>query len=436
MTRILTHPLTILAAILTGAATGMLAPDFAASLKFIGAAYIDLLKMVVLPFLVSAVIVSISRLVRDSAASQYLGRSIVFLLAGMALASMAGVLYMHLAAPGSGLDQQALQAFGKLVQADLSGVETSVHLLAPHQDAPHTNVASQLLARLVPDNIFSALSLGDTLKSLVFALLFGFAVASVPGERAHSLIDSCDTVFRACQRMTAWMLYLLPPASFVLAAGQFAGAGIEPFHVMLHFLLAFAVVTALLLALCIFILWRRSGRSLATVLRSQEAPFFIALASRNSVACMPAMMSALVERLGFDKRITELLVPLGTALFRVGPALYYSMAAVFIAQLYGRELGAAEYGVVVLAAVIAGFASTGMSGVVTISQTAVVCGLLGLPFEAAFVLFVAIEPMCDTLRTVLLVIAINALVALTAPRQARQQPSAGTVATSNIRVVQ
>ena len=127
------------------------------------------------------------------------------------------------------------------------------------------------------------------------------------------------------------------------------------------------------------------------------------------------MLIAMVDKLGFDKAITELLVPLGTALFRVGPVLYYCMATVFIAQLYGRDLAAADYLLILFASLIAGFSSTGMNGIVTISQTTIVCSLLGLPFEAAFVLFVAVEPICDTFRTVLLVISINALVALITP---------------------
>ncbi len=417
--KLVTHPLTILIAIFLGVLVGLTAPEFAKGLKFIGDVYIDLLKMVILPFLVSAVIVSINRLARDPSASKYLAQIAFFLMAGMALASLAGAAYMHVAQPGSDLDQGALQAFGRLVHSDLSGVETTIRLLSPHAGTVQESVATQLITRMVPDNIFHALSLGDTLKALIFALMFGLALTSAAKEQSHSFIDSCETVFRACQRLTTWMLYLLPLASFALAAEQIASTGVEPFKVMVHFIIAFAAVTVLLLAVCIFILWRQSDRPLAEVLRSLQGPFFIAVATRNSAACMPAMMTSLVDRLGFNKGITELLVPLGTALFRVGPALYYCMAAIFIAQLYGRDLTMLDYGLVVLASMIAGFSSTGMNGIVTISQTAIVCTLLGLPFEAAFVLFVAVEPVCDTLRTVLLVFSIKALVALISPRESR-----------------
>jgi Na+/H+-dicarboxylate symporter len=413
--KLATHPLTIVASILLGVLAGLFAPKLAINLKFFGDIYIDLLKMVILPFLISAVIVSIDKLARDPAASKYLGKIVFSLIAGMTLTGLVGVIYMHVMQPGSGLDTGTMQAFGRLAQTDASGVESSIQLFSPYQEADQQGVASQLISRMIPDNILHALSIGDTLKALSFALMFGFAIASAPKDRALKLTDTCEAVFRACQLLTAWLLYILPFASFSLAAEQIATTGVEPFKVMFHFITAFTLVTVMLLATCVIIMQRRSKKSLSDVLRSQQGPFFIAAATRNSAACMPAMMTSLVDKLGFSKSLTELLVPLGTALFRVGPMLYYCMATIFIAQLYGRTLTLGDCTIVLLASLVAGFASTGMNGIVTISQTAIVCSVLGLPFEAAFVLFIAVEPVSDTLRTLLLVFSINALVALISP---------------------
>lgn len=413
--KLATHPVTIVASMGLGIATGIYAPEFAKSLKFVGDIYVDLLKMVILPFLISAVIVSINRLASNPSASRYVAQIVTYLFAGMALAGAVGLAYMALVKPGSNLDQTTMQAFGRLVQADVSGVETTIQLLSPVAVNKQDGMLIQLLSRMIPNNIFNALSLGDTLKTLFFALLFGFALTKSPGASAIGFLEGCDVIFKACQRLTTWLLYLLPIASFALAADQIANTGFEPFKIMVEFILAFAAVTIILLLVSVTIIWRKSGRSFGQSLASQEGPFFLAVATRNSASCMPAMLISMVDKLGFDKAITELLVPLGTALFRVGPVLYYCMATVFIAQLYGRDLAAADYAIILVASLIAGFSSTGMNGIVTISQTTIVCSLLGLPFEAAFVLFVAVEPICDTLRTALLVISINALVALITP---------------------
>ena len=337
-----THPVSIIASIALGVACGVYAPELARSLKFIGDIYIDLLKMVILPFLVSAVILSINRLAHNPQASRYVARIVVSLLAGMALAGAVGLVYMKLFQPGGQMDQATMQSFGRLVQADISGVETSIHLLSPSAVDKQEGMLIKLVSRMIPSNIFGALALGDTLKTLFFALLFGFAVTKSPPSSTVGFVAGCDVVFRACQKLTSWLMVLLPLASFSLAADQIANTGFEPFKVMLHFIVAFGAVTLILLAVCIAIIWRQSGRGLAYSVASQEGPFFLAVATRNSAACMPAMLIAMVDKLGFNKAITELLVPLGTALFRVGPVLYYCMATVFIAQLYGRDLAAAD----------------------------------------------------------------------------------------------
>ena len=420
--KLATHPIVIVGSIALGGLVGAYSPEIAKSLKFIGEIYVDLLKMVILPFLVSAVIASINRLASNPQASSYVSKIVGSLLGGMTIAVLIGLAYMAAVAPGSNMDQSTMAAFGRLVQSDVTGIETSINLLSPYSEPKQEGMLVKLLSRMIPNNIFQALSVGDTLKTLIFSLLFGLALTKAPAQASQGFLAACDLVFRACQKLTAWLLYVLPIASFSLAADQTATTGFEPFKVMVGFILAFGMVTAILLAISVAIIWRKSGKSLGSAISSQEEPFFLAVATRNSASCMPSMMQSMSGRLGFSKSITELLVPLGTALFRVGPVLYYCMATVFIAQLYGRDLSGGDYGLILLASLIAGFSSTGMNGIVTISQTTIVCSLLGLPFEAAFVLFVAVEPISDTLRTVLLVISIDALVALIAPKEAEPVP--------------
>jgi Na+/H+-dicarboxylate symporter len=304
-----------------------------------------------------------------------------------------------------------MQAFGRLVESDASA-ETRISLLTPYAGS-HENVAISLIMRMVPDNIFSSLSAGDTLKTLIFVLFFGISLASVR-KGSNSLVDACEVTSLACQKMMFWVLYALPFASFALAADQVASNGVEPFKVMGRFIVALSVVAVVLMFLCITVIWFKAKTSLADVLRSQQRPFFVAAATRSTVACMPSMTFAMSE-LGFSKAMSELLVPLGTALFRVGPVVYYCMATIFIAQLYGRNMSIPDYGLVLVASLIVGFSSSGMSGIATISQTTIVCSLMGLPFEAALVLFIAVEPVCDTLRTILAVLSIDSLVALIAP---------------------
>jgi Na+/H+-dicarboxylate symporter len=131
---------------------------------------------------------------------------------------------------------------------------------------------------------------------------------------------------------------------------------------------------------------------------------------------MPVMIESLADKLGFARSRVELLVPLATSLLRVGPVVYYVTATLFIAQLYGRDLTIADVALVMGASVLAGFASAGMTGLVTVSLVGMTCAYLGLPFEAAFILFLAVDPICDMLRTLVLVLGNTAAVSLICPR--------------------
>lgn len=414
--KITTNPLTIIGFMGLGVILGITSPEIAKELKFLGDIYIDLLRMVILPFLISGVIVSINNLARNPSASQYVKSIIISLITGMGVAGFLGLIYMAVVGPGSHMDQNSIEAFGRIVQADATGTESTISLLSPPAPTQQDNMLVKLLLRMIPSNIFTALSSGDTLRTLFFALVFGFALTKNPHHSVEGFLGGCDVVFRTCQKLTTWLLYILPIASFSLTADQIASTGFEPFKIMAQFIISFGIVTSILLVICIIIIWKKSKVSFPKALASQEGSFFLAIATRNSAACIPSMLTSMIEELGFDKDVTELIIPLGTALFRVGPVLYYCMATVFIAQLYGRDLTVADYGLVLISSLIAGLSSTGMNGIITISQTTIVCSLLGLPFEAAFVLFIAVEPICDVFRTVLLVISINTLVALITPR--------------------
>jgi Na+/H+-dicarboxylate symporter len=228
-----------------------------------------------------------------------------------------------------------------------------------------------------------------------------------------------ETVYCACQKLMHWLSLPLPLILFCMSASQMAKSGIEPLQAMTQFVLAFFAVAVLLLSLAVVVIWKRSNQPLSVTLEALRAPFALALATRNSAACMPSMIESLADKLGFARARVELLVPLAVSLLRVGPMVYYVCATLFIAQLYGRPLGVGEVATVLLVSVLAGFASAGMTGLVTVSLIGITCAYLGLPFEAAFILFLAIDPLCDMLRTLILVIGNSAAVSVICPRPLR-----------------
>lgn len=413
--RVSMHPLTVIACVLLGALLGLMAPAFAKRLDAVGMVYVDLLKMIVLPFMVSAVIFSLQNLFHDGGAAKILGRvAWVFSLSALVVALFAGGVYLAVS-PGDNLPEATRAALGEIIGSDAQRSNIDMYLRRPDV-APPESTFVDVLAALIPSNIFSSLANGDTLKALVFALLFGLAVGQVPSSVSRGLNQTLETVYKACQTLTHWVNLPLPFVLVCLSASQIAETGVGPLRAMAGFVTTFLLVCAGLLALAVFVISRRAGTTYATALAAMREPFAIGIATNNAATCMPAMIEAMADLLGYVRARVELVVPLAVSLLRVGAVAYFVCATLFVADLYGRPLGGAEVALIMVIAVLAGFASSGMAGIVTVALVGTICKYLNLPFEAAFILFVAVDPVCAMGRTALTVITGCAAVAAICPQ--------------------
>lgn len=412
--KFLHSPLAIAAFLAAGIVVGLYAPDVAKLLAPLSKLYIDLLKMVILPLIVSSIIFSLRSIIRDPHAATYLGKAVATMLAVSAIAVVVGLVLSLTLRPGEIKDAQTRAAFGQVVSKDSVGTELEMNLRASASAAAETSLFETIVS-VVPSNIFQALASGDTIKVLVFALLFGFAIGRVPVSVSDSLAHSLDTVYRACIILTRWFSLLLPFATFAMLAEQTATVGPKTLLLMIDFLITFGLAAVVLGAISIMAVSFRTRRSPWAVLRAHQDVLFMAIATRSSVACIPAMIDTLTARFGFRRDVVELLVPLQTAIMRAGPVVLFVVGPLFIAQLYGKTLTISDLVTVAALAVVLGVATAGMTGITVVMQMGVVCGYLSLPFEAAFVLFASIDAVTDTFRTLTLVITISGAIAAIAP---------------------
>lgn len=415
--RLAFQPLTVLACLLVGVALGSVWPAAGPALALVGEVYVALLAMVVLPFMLSAVIFSLHRLVQEGGTTRLIARvvAVIALFSG-AVAALAAASSLWMA-PGEALSGETRLLLGRLVGADADASNVVLALYSPG-DEPAGMTAREAVLSLIPSNIFAALAQAETLKALVFALLFGFAVAHVPGAGAQAVGQSLETVYRACNTLVRWINVPLPLVLVAMVAGQVAATGMAPLQAMASFVLSFLALALLLVVLAAALLAWRAGVRQGAVWRALREPLTMAVATNNSLACMPSMVAALVQALGFARAQVELLVPLGVTLLRTGAVAYFVCATLFIAALYGRELTSGEVALVGVMSMLAGFASTGMAGVLTLTLVGTLCGALALPFEAVFVLLVAVDPVCAIGRTLVTVSSVCAAVAAAGPRPA------------------
>ncbi len=409
-----------------GVALALWNPGYAKALSFLVDVYISLLMMIAVPFMVSALIFNLSELMHSKDSSKVFGlavRLIVLAKVGVVLLAIAIAVVVG---PGRDLSGTTLDTLGQLVGEDLNGGDRiEMALLGPLQPTDSMSVKDVMLS-IVPNNIFAALSRGETLKVLIFSLLFGLVVGRLPQVYAQPLNDALRGVYQGCLKLTIWFNYLLPVVLTAMVANLVATSGVGPLRGMLGFLVALGGGCLFIVGMSLTLIRWVSGASWSRVLSSQRESYVMAVATRSSPACMPLMIEGLARQLRLPAPRVELMVPLGVSLLRLAPVLYYATAVLFVAQMFGRELAIAEYVIIALGAVLASFAATGLAGVAGMALIGVICSYVGLPFGALLVLFVTIEPVTETFGTLSNVAAVNAFAALACRGETAVEAAAGT----------
>lgn len=410
---------------------GLYRPAAAHAIAPLGDLYLDLLRMCILPYLLAVVTVSLSRLLRSRTAAGQLRRIIIVFVGGMLVASSAGTAAGLILGPGRNLPTTVLAALGSTVRQAAQSGELQVPLTGP-LIRPETPSLLRTIVDTVPVNIFRALSDGAVIQVLIFALIFGVALALVPHRNNLVMTRALEAVYGAFQRIIHWINYLLPLALCAMIADHAAHAGATPFEAMAMFLAGFGALAILWLFACSLVVWWRSGASYVAAIMALKEPLLLAIATRSSINCVPATVEAMHLNLRFERKSAELVAPLAMTLCRFGPLLYYAFGTVFAAQLYGVPLDPRNIALIVVTAALAGIASIGTTGVLGLTMMSLPFGALGLPIEAPLALFIAVDPLLDATRTLCIVYgncAATALVARAEPHRAAEGAEAKALAT-------
>lgn len=381
----------------------------------VGLIYVDVLKMCIFPILVSAISVSISRLMQARENTNYIGRMAVVFLISIIVSGILGVAMGEIGKPGKGYDIKTLSTLGSIInKAGTTDLEVS--LSEPFVAPPKTSFVNSFFSNLVPENIFAALSSGSSLKVLFFAILFGLAIGCLKKETSQTLVSSLDSMYLAFAKVVQWLMYFLPFGLCGLIAHDVSKVGIDVLVAMMKFVPIALASFAVLFVISSLVMWQRTG-SLIKPLQALKDTIVMAIGTGNALACLPSALTAMSEKLGYEKRTVDLLVPLTFTVCRTGPTLYFALATIFVAQLYNVELGVDSLTMVIIGSVFAGLATAGASGVVLLSMLSLVLAPLGLPVEAVMVLFIIIDPIIGPFRVVAIVHTSCAVVTLILPKQ-------------------
>ena len=394
--RFLTSPLTVFVSILLGVLAGIWYPAESQLFEGVGGIYLSLLKVVVLPFLLATILSGIVSLLQRDGASSMIRKIVVGFLASMLLASAIGIASVQLTGATMTPEQQA--SLGSLVNSRDTGANDLLMTLQAHEEVPVRTDPFAVFAKFIPENIFAALTLSESLKVVIFCLIFGISLGNIKSAGQRVIIEVLQTIQQACIGIFKFLNYFLPIALLAMISSQVGKVGLSIFTMMFEFVYQQALSGILIILLATLVIWLRSKTGIVKVISEVKQTLLIAVSSRSALACIPYAQYALAT-LKFDPSSVELMVPLSFTVNRIGSIAYYAVSTIFIANVYGVSLGATGLVVVLFGSMLAGLASAGTTGVLTVATVAIVCDLLKLPHEAVIVLLIAVDPIMDMIRT-------------------------------------
>jgi Na+/H+-dicarboxylate symporter len=340
----------------------------------VGSIFIASLKMLVVPLVFVSLVCGTSSLSDPSKLGRLGGKSILLYISTTAIAISLAVSFALLVAPGEGLN-----------------LTTESNFVA--KEAPSLG---QVIINMMPTNPINAMAEGNMLQIIVFAVLFGIAMAMTgdTGKRLTAVFEDLSTVI---MKLVTILMNLAPYGVFVLMAKLFATIGFDTIASLLKYFLL--VVFVLLLHAFVaypIILKTLSGLSPLMLIRKMRDAALFAFSTSSSSATLPITMETAIKKLGVKRSVASFTVPLGSTINMDGTAIMQGVATVFIAQVYAVDLSLSDYMMVILTATLASIGTAGVPGVGLI-MLAMVLQQVNLPVEG-IALIIGVDRLLDMTR--------------------------------------
>ncbi len=345
--------------------------------------FMRLLKMLIVPLVLSSIVTGVAGISGGKEFGRLGAKTLGYYLTTSLLAIVTGLLVINLTQPGVG---------------------AALHLAIPDHFAPGEGSSFlDILQRMVPPNVFSALSdNGQMLQVIVFALLLGFFIGRVGEPHSQRLRELFDSFFAVMMAIASAVLKLIPYGVFALVAKVVGETGFAVFQPLLLYMSIVAgalLFHAMVVLPCL--LKFVGGISPWRWFRAMSPAMMTAFSTSSSSITLPVTMESAEHRGGVSNKHTSFVLPLGATINMDGTALYECVGVLFLSQYYASsgdfDLTLGKQLFIVLTALFASIGAAGIPSAGLIMMTAILSAL-GLPTEGALMLL-AIDRPLDMLRT-------------------------------------
>jgi len=380
-------------AVLAGSWSGVDASVFGVSFfqiyDFFGKMFLNALKMLIVPLIVSSIIVGIMGMGSGNDLGRLGGKTLLYYTFTSFIAIVTGLILVNLTMPGI-IDGQPIK--------DLIGLAEIPPEISKNVDGKGAGDIVAVFLRMVPPNIIFAAADGQMLGLIVFSLLFGFFITKLSSPQADIMKSFWRGVLDVMMHMTNWIMKFAPIGVFALVAKVVAVSGVEVFIPLAWFFFTVLAALAVHFVVSMSLILRFVAKvNPVRHYQAMSSALLTAFSTSSSSATLPLTMECVEHKAGVSNRVTSFTLPLGATVNMDGTALYECVGAMFIAQAYGLDLTLTTQFTIVLVALLT---SIGVAGIPSASLVAisVILGTIGLPLEGIG-LILAVDRVLDMCRT-------------------------------------
>ena len=306
----------------------------AQQLRPIGTLFLNLLSMVVIPLVATALFAGIARLGNLRRVSRLVVRTLAFFWGTALVAIIIGFLVGSIVLPDQVVSAEGQAALRAAAQADSAFIQKAA------EDIPS---GARFIVELIPSNPVRAAVDGNLLPVVVFVTFLAVAAAGLPEDKRNALVELSDGASEALIKIVHWVLLLAPIGIFALVAPIVAQYGWSVFKAMLWFIAAVVIGLMIFISAVYIPAVAVMGRlEPGKFLRAAFPSMMMGFSTTSSLATLPTMLQAAEGDLHIPRSIAGFALPLGASVNRAGSALYQSVAVLFIARLYGIPFGFTE----------------------------------------------------------------------------------------------
>ncbi len=371
----------IFAALILAVVYGYFFSDQVKYVSWMGDVFLNALKMIIIPLILSSLISAVTNIGTGKNLGRIGLKTFIYYIGTSLMAITAGLVMFNIIRPGKGSDLNLLQDVENLNLDPTSIGET--------------------IRNIIPSNIFEALSSGNILSIIFFSIIFGYFITRVSERPRIFLTELFDSVYKVIMKLTLFVIKFTPLGVFGIVTrvvadniDQLSNLASSMGIYMLTVFIGLVIHATIVLPLILRLIGKSNPRK---HFGNMLTPLLTAFSTSSAAATLPLTMEAVEKKSGVSSKISSFTLPLGATINMDGTALYECVAAMFIAKVYGLDLGFTEQIIVVFTALLAsiGAASIPMAGLLMIT---IILSALGLPLEGVG-LILAVDRPLDMIRT-------------------------------------